>query len=59
MTDKIKLGGAAVLLGIGIWGYYWLADSALVLRILSVVAGALAGAENPRALMARSQALQR
>ena len=44
MTDKIKLGGAAVLLGIGIWGYYWLADSALVLRILSVVAGALAGA---------------
>ena len=44
MTDKIKLGGAVVLLGIGIWGYYWLADSALVLRILSVVAGALAGA---------------
>jgi preprotein translocase subunit SecE len=44
MTDKIKLGGAVVLLGIGIWGYYWLADSALVLRILSVVAGVLAGA---------------
>ena len=44
MTDKIKLGGAVVLLGIGIWGYYWLADSALVLRILSVAAGALAGA---------------
>jgi preprotein translocase subunit SecE len=43
MTDKIKLGAAVVLLGIGIWGYYWLAESALVLRILSVVAGMLAG----------------
>ena len=43
MTDKIKLGAAVVLLGIGIWGYYWLADSALVLRILSVVAGLAAG----------------
>ena len=42
MTDKIKLGAAVVLLGIGIWGYYWLAESALVLRILAVVAGLLA-----------------
>ena len=43
MTDKIKLGAAVVLLGVGIWGYYWLADNALVLRILSVVAGLAAG----------------
>jgi preprotein translocase subunit SecE len=43
MTDKIKLGVAVVLVGIGIWGYYWLAESALVLRILSVVAGMLVG----------------
>jgi len=43
MTDKIKLGAAVVLLGVGIWGYYWLAESALVLRILSVVAGLAAG----------------
>ncbi len=44
MTDKIKLGAAAVLVAVGIWGYYWLADSALLLRILAVVAGILAGA---------------
>src|SRR5258708_9896150 len=44
MTDKIKLGVAAVLVAVGIWGYYWLADSALLLRILAVVAGILAGA---------------
>ena len=44
MIDKIKLAAAVVLVGVGIWGYYWLADSALVLRILAVVAGMLAGA---------------
>jgi preprotein translocase subunit SecE len=44
MTDKIKLGVAGVLLVLGIWGYYWLGESALLLRILSVVAGILAGA---------------
>src|SRR5256886_15808131 len=44
MTDKIKLVAAAVLVAVGIWGYYWLADSALLLRILAVVAGMLAGA---------------
>ena len=26
-------------MALGIWGYYWLADSALVLRMLAVVAG--------------------
>ena len=44
MTDKIKLVAAAVLVAVGIWGYYWLGDSALLLRILAVVAGMLAGA---------------
>src|SRR5437016_14576008 len=44
MTDKIKLVVAAVLVAVGIWGYYWLGDSALLLRILAVVAGILAGA---------------
>src|SRR5437764_14494464 len=44
MTDKIKLAAAAALVAVGIWGYYWLGDSALLLRILAVVAGILAGA---------------
>jgi preprotein translocase subunit SecE len=44
MIDKIKLAAAVALVGVGIWGYYWLAESALVLRILAVVAGMLAGA---------------
>src|SRR5256885_15456996 len=44
MTDKIKLVAAAVLVAVGIWGYYWLGDSALLLRILAVVARILAGA---------------
>jgi preprotein translocase subunit SecE len=44
MIDKIKLGAGVVLVGLGIWGYYWLSDSALILRILAVAAGILAGA---------------
>jgi preprotein translocase subunit SecE len=44
MTDKLKLAGAVVLVGVGIWGYYWLGESPLVLRILAVVAGMAAGA---------------
>ena len=44
MTDKIKLAAAAALVAVGIWGYYWLGESALLLRILAVVAGMLAGA---------------
>ena len=42
MTDKIKLVAAVLLVGLGIWGYYRLGDSALVLRILAVIAGLLA-----------------
>jgi preprotein translocase subunit SecE len=44
MLDKVKLGIGALLLALGIWGYYWLSDSALILRILAVAAGILAGA---------------
>jgi preprotein translocase subunit SecE len=44
MIDKIKLGVGALLVALGIWGYYWLSDNALILRILSVLAGILAGA---------------
>jgi preprotein translocase subunit SecE len=44
MIDKVKLGVAAALLAAGIWAYYWLSETALVLRILAVVAGALAAA---------------
>jgi preprotein translocase subunit SecE len=45
MIDKIKLGVGVVLIGAGIWAYYWLGDAtALVLRVLAVVAGVLAGA---------------
>ncbi len=42
-ADIIKLASGAVLAALGLWGYYWLADTALVLRILAVVAGILAG----------------
>jgi preprotein translocase subunit SecE len=44
MFDKLKLVIAAGLLAAGIWAYYWLSETPLVLRILAVVAGALAGA---------------
>jgi preprotein translocase subunit SecE len=43
MIDKIKLGVAIVLVALGLAGYYWLGESALVLRILAVVAGLVAG----------------
>ena len=43
IADKAKLALAVVLVGVGIWGYYWLADTALVLRILAVLAGIGAG----------------
>ncbi len=43
-TDIFKLVIAAALVVGGVVGYYWLADSALVLRVLAVVAGIGAGA---------------
>jgi preprotein translocase subunit SecE len=39
MINKIKLLAAFLLLVLGIAGYYLLADKALVLRILAVLAG--------------------
>src|ERR687896_716675 len=44
IADKVKLGLAVVLIGAGIWAYYWLAGRALVLRLLAVAAGFIAGA---------------
>ena len=45
MIDKVKLAIAVALVAAGIWGYYWLGEgTALVLRILAVVAGMAAGA---------------
>ena len=44
MTDKIKLAVAVALVAAGIWGYYWLAEQALVLRVLAVLGGIAAGA---------------
>lgn len=37
--DKIKLGFALLLLVAGIGGFYYLSDSAMVLRVISVLAG--------------------
>jgi preprotein translocase subunit SecE len=42
MIDHAKLAAAVVVVGVGIWGYYLLADSALVLRVLAVVGGLIA-----------------
>jgi preprotein translocase subunit SecE len=44
VADKIKLVVAAGLVVAGIAGYYWLAASSILLRLLSVVAGIAAGA---------------
>ena len=43
MADKIKLALAALLVVAGIAGYYLLAANSIVLRILAVVAGIVAG----------------
>ena len=43
-VDIAKLVVAAALVIAGVVGYYWLADSALILRVLCVIGGALAGA---------------
>ncbi|SOD40951.1 preprotein translocase subunit SecE [Nitrosovibrio sp. Nv4] len=37
--DKIKLGFALLLLIAGITGFYYLSDSAMVIRVLSVLGG--------------------
>ena len=43
MIDKVKLVFAATLLAAGIWGYYRLADSLLIVRLLPIFGGLLAG----------------
>ena len=44
MIDKIKLAIAVALVAAGIWAYYWLGEgTTLILRILAVIAGVLAG----------------
>jgi len=44
MVDNAKLGIAAALLAAGIAGYYLLAEQALILRVLVVIAGVVAAA---------------
>ena len=43
IADKIKLGIAVALVAAGIAGYYVLGASSILLRILSVIAGIVAG----------------
>ena len=42
--DKLKIALAVGCVIVGVWGYYYFADTALVLRFLMVVAGLLIGA---------------
>src|SRR5439155_14232755 len=44
VADKVKLGLAMALVVAGVWGYYWLAERAMVLRVLAVIGGIAAGA---------------
>lgn len=44
MVDKVKLVLSLLLVAAGIAGFYLLADKALVLRILAVIAGVVAAA---------------
>ena len=39
MADRIKLGLALLLVAAGIAGFYWLAEQAMVLRVVAVLAG--------------------
>ena len=42
MIDKLKIGAAVGLVVLGLWGYYYFADTALVLRVLMVMGGLVA-----------------
>jgi preprotein translocase subunit SecE len=42
--DKLKVALALACVVVGVWGYYYFAETALVLRFLMVVGGLLAGA---------------
>ena len=42
MIDKLKLAAAIGVVALGIWGYYYFAETALVLRVLMVLGGLVA-----------------
>ncbi len=44
MADKIKFALALLLVAAGVAGFYLLAEAALILRVLSVMTGVIAGA---------------
>jgi preprotein translocase subunit SecE len=44
MADKLKIGLAVACIVAGVWGYYFFAETAQVLRVLMVMAGLLAAA---------------
>jgi preprotein translocase subunit SecE len=43
MADRIKIGLAVACVIAGVWGYYFFAELALVLRVLMVLAGLVIG----------------
>jgi len=43
MADSIKLVVAALAVALGIVGYYYLSESAFILRLLAIIAGVAAG----------------
>jgi preprotein translocase subunit SecE len=43
MVDNIKLALAAACVVAGVAGYYWFGNTAIVLRVLMVIAGLVAG----------------
>ena len=40
--DKVKIIAALACVVLGVWGYYYFADTALVLRVLMVLGGLMA-----------------
>ena len=44
MVDNLKIAAAVACVVAGVWGYYYFADTALVLRVLMVIGGLLAAA---------------
>ncbi len=42
--DKVKIVGSLACVVLGLWGYYYFVDAALVLRVLMVLGGLLAAA---------------
>mgnify|MGYP006322506347 CR=1 FL=1 len=44
MADKIKFALALLLVAAGVAGFYLLGEAALILRVLSVLAGVITGA---------------